>query len=194
MSDNNQRELILLKFYELAKRRGIKNLSIEYLAKDCGISKKTVYKYFKSKDEIVNTLLDFKIGTVRKQLSIIKKTVQDPVEELISHFMIPFNEFKDVPTIILQDIRKYYPLLELKVNDLRREQSTALYETVEKGIKAGVFNKINPLIFVKIFESAGNSILNTEFIIENNVSLKEAVEGVKTILISGLLKESSNSK
>ena len=54
MSDFEVKEKIILKFHELALTYGIKRITIDMLAKECGISKKTVYKYFTSKEDLIH--------------------------------------------------------------------------------------------------------------------------------------------
>ena len=50
---------ILIKTLELASSRGLRSLSLSDIAKECGISKSTLYSHFESKEDLIERLYLF---------------------------------------------------------------------------------------------------------------------------------------
>ena len=56
---NNRKEEIVLTTLELAAQKGLANVSMSMIADKIGIKKPSLYKHFKSKDEIVEAMYQF---------------------------------------------------------------------------------------------------------------------------------------
>ena len=181
------RKKILEKFRELMWERGIKRVTVEILAKECGISKKTIYKYFKSKDEIFSILTDELIDKLKDEVLEIVNREKDPVKRLQELLEIPFNTFQNVPDVLLYDVRTYYPEIEKRLNDTRSAHRDLVVNTFKQGIDNGVFKNIDPTLIFEFFIGAGNRILSTEFILENGFTLKEVLKNYHQMILSGIL-------
>ncbi|NTW32950.1 MAG: TetR/AcrR family transcriptional regulator, partial [Bacteroidetes bacterium] len=55
-------EEIIKKVLELYMKFGIKSVSMDDAARELGISKKTLYQYFKDKDELVKKVVAYPFG------------------------------------------------------------------------------------------------------------------------------------
>jgi len=188
MQEIDMKNLILVKFQALSAVRGIKNVTVDMLAKECGISKKTFYKYYQSKDEIVENFADNVVNNIAEEFVLIRKSKSNPEEMINAFFDIIFAIIKNIPSAMIQDIRRFYPDVEARINTLREKYSVVFVATIKEGIKSGVFKDINPLFLEGFYLGAVNEVFKPEFILKNNITINEAVSSFKTILLTGLLR------
>ncbi|OAD46490.1 TetR/AcrR family transcriptional regulator [Polaribacter atrinae] len=87
---------------------GSKRFSMNQLASELGISKKTIYKHFKNKDELISKGARFIVDKYLHEVEKILKNTEDPIERII---LIQKNSFQYLnyfqPTF-LYGIKKYY--------------------------------------------------------------------------------------
>ena len=77
--------------------------------------------------------------------------------------------------IYLNDLKKSCtPLYEKKMTS-RKERLTAIHAFYQKGIKAGFFNELNPSILIMQDEAVLQKILNSSYVTEEGLSLKQAL-------------------
>ncbi len=60
--DTQTRERIRQKADDLFMQLGTRNVSMDDIARELGMSKKTIYQYYSEKDELVNAVLDHHAG------------------------------------------------------------------------------------------------------------------------------------
>lgn len=79
------------------------------IARSLSISKKTIYQYFKDKDEIVElALLDY-IDRARKEYEHVFSTGLDPIGELQQMTQCMRKNFQNTNPVLIYDIQKYHP-------------------------------------------------------------------------------------
>ena len=113
-------EQILKSVAGLYQRYGIKSVTMDDVATHLGISKKTLYQYFRDKEDLVRkvTLAD------KEQRHFILQAVQsverNAIEELFEVYKILKAMFRQENPAILYDLRKYYPELYMELREQHR--------------------------------------------------------------------------
>jgi AcrR family transcriptional regulator len=189
MSDFDVKDKIILKFHELALTYGIKRITIDMLAKECGISKKTVYKYYISKEDLIHKFADNIIENLNKEFDKIQLIEENPELVMTKFLEIIYEIIRNIPSTIITDARRFYPEIENKINRIRDEYTIIFMKTIKKGIKSGIFRSINPRFIEGFYTAAVNKVFNLDFILENNLTVQEAFNSFKTMLLFGLLNE-----
>jgi AcrR family transcriptional regulator len=87
---------------------GSKRFSMNQLASELGISKKTIYKHFKTKDELISKGIRFIIDKYLHEVDKIMKTTDDPIERIILIEKISFQYLNYFIPSFLHGIKKYY--------------------------------------------------------------------------------------
>ncbi len=102
-------EKILKTAIELFFKFGIKRITMDDVAKELGMSKKTIYLYFKEKDDLINSMVSREIGCKEIDFNEITKKAKDPIHELalISENMTKMLDH--INPIFFLDLKKYYP-------------------------------------------------------------------------------------
>ncbi len=129
---------IVQKTAKLFHRYGIKSVSMDDVARELSISKKTLYKLFKDKEELVAKVLDcpnhddFKGFPQDDNLNAVEKHIM--VYETIVAFLTNLNPSFEY------DLKKYYSKLYLRYIQKRRDR---VFENMRRdllqGIKEGFF-------------------------------------------------------
>jgi TetR/AcrR family transcriptional regulator, cholesterol catabolism regulator len=131
---------LLLKVRELYMRYGIKSITMDDVASQLGISKKTLYKLVRDKDDLVGKIVDQEIEIQKNDSSCIFDKELNAIEELLMVSKMVNQKLKQVNPSTEFDLRKYYPEHYQKLVNARREK---MYENVVanlvKGKKEGFY-------------------------------------------------------
>ncbi|MDB5131461.1 MAG: hypothetical protein JWR02_1210 [Mucilaginibacter sp.] len=118
------------------------------IAKHLGMSKKTIYQFFKDKNDLVLALVKKKLKDDEEQMSAIISKSGNVIEEMINMMKCSEEIFSRINPIVIHDMQKYHPDAWKQFQDFK---SGVLISTLEqlltKGIKQGY---IRPDIDVKI--------------------------------------------
>ncbi|MBN2159357.1 MAG: TetR/AcrR family transcriptional regulator [Spirochaetes bacterium] len=189
MDDRQMKTIIKERFRELSFKMGIRRITIDMIARECGIAKKTFYKFFASKDELAESILDDMLAEYRKGLAAIDTGVMDPLDKLYSLIELSYALFGDISTPLVKDVTLLYPHIEKRLNGIRDSHRKTLMNAFISGVRAGYFKDINPSFVASFLSGAGRQVINSTFILENNMTLNEIFHSFQDIMLSGLLKE-----
>lgn len=137
MNEKDARKIILDAFRRLAMSHGLKRITIDMLAAECGISKKTIYKYYDSKEEIIEKFANDIVDKVKKEFYKIQLIEENPEQAMVKFFGIIWEIIRNIPATIIQDARMYYPKIERMIEDLKNEYNAVFVDNIKKGIAAG---------------------------------------------------------
>lgn len=137
---------------ELFFRYGIKSVTMDDIAKQLGMSKKTIYQYYADKDKIVNDLIRLNMESNEHDFEQMSKTSKDPVHEileLMKHMQITFTK---INPNLFYDMMKYHPEAHKKFKDFKDKCMHNYIEmNLKKGMEMGLYrNTIN----IKIMATA----------------------------------------
>lgn len=137
------KEKIMTRAGELFKYMGLKNMTMDFLAADLEMSKRTIYERFRHKEQLIIETLHHLLKLENKEmLKIIDET-----EHVIEALFIIINHKRELrmscPEIFHQDVKKYIPQLQqvyyANINEL--QQLSPSFILIEKGIREDVFRK-----------------------------------------------------
>jgi len=126
---------------------GIRKMSIKKLVDPLGISTKTVYKYFKNKEELLEAVLRLHY-TQQYQLLENHSADQNVVSLIIDIWYMAIEGEYSVNSKFFYDLHYYYPEVERKTEAVRGQIIwKKIGQIVKKGIKEGLFKKdIYPVV------------------------------------------------
>lgn len=118
------------------------------IARHLGMSKKTIYQFFKDKNELVIALVKKKLQQDEDQMCAIIDRSGNVIEEMINMMKCSEDIFSRINPIVIHDLQKYHPdawaiFQSFKADVIVR----TLEELLNKGIQQGY---IRPDIDVKI--------------------------------------------
>lgn len=139
------------------------------VAKELGMSKKTIYTFVENKAELVKLTMQNYLNEERTQLEAILKPSKNSVDEMIQMISYFFNQVREFNPSALNDLQKYYPETWEIYNEYRFHfMLNRIVENLENGVKQGVYrNGLNADIISKIY-IAGVDILINQFLFPSN--------------------------
>jgi TetR/AcrR family transcriptional regulator, cholesterol catabolism regulator len=143
-----QRERIIEGGEELFLKAGIKSVTMDDIARHLGMSKKTIYQFFKDKNELVIGLVKKKLHDDECQMAEIISQSGNVIEEMINMMKCSEEIFSRINPIVIHDMQKYHPDAWKHFQNFKADVLIhTLEELLTKGIKQGY---IRPDIDVKI--------------------------------------------
>lgn len=142
MSDK-QKENIVQFAVEKMYKVGIRSVSIDDICHELGISKKTFYVYFESKDQLVREMLALLEQKLENKMlrEVGEKDVIQVLQEWGKMARRTEKDFKQTPPIVY-DLQKYYPNLYVQHKEhLCEMMYRNLVPFIQKGQHLGVFRK-----------------------------------------------------
>jgi AcrR family transcriptional regulator len=136
------RERIINTAMHLFMYRSVRGVTMDDIAGELGMSKKTLYQYFPNKAEIVEGVTLQHFSAEKCTMADILAEAIDPVDAMVRSMEAFARSFREVPSNTIHDIRKYYP----KAWALFYEYKTAFVlpvvkNNLEAGVKAGLYRK-----------------------------------------------------
>jgi len=202
-SGSELKDKIIFTSIELFSSVGIKSVSTDMIALECGISKKTLYEVFKSKEELIEAIINWSL----KQMdnfweTIINKIENDPstdFTEVFHQLMLRVNILISIITKpFLVDLKRFYPNLWSYILEFRTEKMAMYFgRLLEFGQKTGyVRNDIDSKLAFYIHYFVLDNILTPEVISDLSLNTNEILDNIFKILFTGILTEKGkeNSK
>jgi AcrR family transcriptional regulator len=176
---NEELKKILLKVRDLYTRYGIKSITMDEVAAELGISKKTLYQYVTDKDDLVGKFIDNEIELRQEEICKCFKTGFNAIEELFEISIYMNRLMKDQNPATEHDLKKYYPHHYHKTVKIRRERIyNYILLNLRKGKEEALYrHELNEEIIAKLYLSRVESIhINDLFTVEEFTSLKLFME------------------
>ena len=190
---NDQQIQIIKTAGELFFRLGIRSVSIDDICREMGMSKKTFYVYFESKDALIEQMLQANLAYIEgKMVDLLEvKDFRQIVKRFLKRQETEKNDVRRVPQLVY-DLKKYYP----RQFTAFQQQSFELHQRyiedyltlgVEQGlVRANLNIKIAALIFARIHNSA---IRDFEELESQNHNMHQLGYTTLDILVRGILSE-----
>ena len=157
---NEELKNIMSKVRDLYKNYGIKSITMDDVARELGMSKKTLYQYVNDKEDLVDKFVESEISTRQEEICKCFKTGYNAIEELfeISVFMNRMMRERNPATEY--DLKKYYPAQYQKIVKARREGTYSyLMLNLRKGKKEGLYRAdMDEEVIAKLYLSRSENV------------------------------------
>jgi AcrR family transcriptional regulator len=145
-------KLAFEKIGKLFKRYGIKSITMDDIARELGISKKTLYHYVEDKAELVENVILYGFNLFKDKVLAVMDENYDAVLQLIKLNNLVTEQLKDFSANIEYDLKKYYIGLhdKLKTSYLDLMKS-CISRNIELGKTSGLYrSEIDSDIITKL--------------------------------------------
>lgn len=128
------KERILVKAHELFNRYGIRSVSMDDIAAQLGMSKKTLYQYYADKDELVNAVFDVVLNSNKAQCVECSKRGENAIHEVFLSFDMVEEMLANMNPSVLFDMQKYHPSAFKNFQEFR---NGFLYKQIRANLERG---------------------------------------------------------
>jgi AcrR family transcriptional regulator len=157
---------------ELFMRLGIKSVTMDDVARELGISKKTLYTFVENKDDLVRKVVESYCIQKKKDHSGRFSSAENAVEEMLMVITSTARQMEQMRANLLHDLQKYHRDVWVTLNEFRRG---LLYEVVrtnlERGIREGLYrDNFNVDIVTRLHIATSFQLLNEDLFPLNDYS------------------------
>jgi len=199
MKKDEKKNRILKKAEEMFLSYGYSKVSMDDLATKLGMSKKTLYAYFRSKEELMNEVV---VSYSNDILKINDKIFNDGSlnyeEKVIKIFANAATRLSAISPFFIEDLNRTAPGVWNNIVNLKSEATKARYNDIIKmGVSSGLVKKdINIALAVLLFSAAIESFFNPMFLKQIPVDLHKMIpnsasdvyEELVKIILHGIIK------
>lgn len=176
---------------------GFSRVSMDEIAHQLGMSKRTLYRHFPSKKELLREALVGKVKQVSRKLKdIIEAENEDFIERLRGVFSTMALETPRLSQAFLKDLQRNASDVWEEL-DRERQQTihTQFRHFFEEGINKGFFKRdLDPDLLIFMMSALAQGVLTPEILSELPVSNIQAVNMVFTVLFHGMLTPQAKAK
>ena len=187
MEDQNKIvELTEEKFF----RDGFYKTTMDEVASELKMSKKTIYKFFPSKDDLVKAIANHFMEGVKSKVVPALNSDKNAIEKLAELNKILAKISEKVSTKRMDEIKTYFPSLWNEIDNFRTKMMFAnITKVIDQGKAEGLFVDYPTPIIMNTLVSSIRATVNPEFILNNNFSISEAALLVFKIVIGGIVTD-----
>lgn len=196
VNQNGVKERILESAQEKFMAAGFSKVSVDELVQDLGMSKKTFYKHFDSKQELIGQVLNRLVLTVRSGIAQILDTDRDFIDKL--HMMLEFlgKMLSRLSRPVQEDLRRNFPDLWERIENVRRDTILRNFSRLfSQGVQQGAFREdVNQEILLLTFLSAVQGVINPVVLTQASFSADQALQTIMNIMYEGVLTDEARKR
>jgi len=161
---DKQYQALLMKSRELFMKHGVKSLTMDEIAKQMGMSKKTIYQFVNNKSDLINLTMKEYLEDERKLMEVILKKSGNSIDEMIAMIEYWLQIVREFNATTLYDVQRYYPETWKMYNDYRFNFMLGLIKVnLQNGVKEGYYREdMDSDIISKIYILATEILLNQD--------------------------------
>ncbi|MBD0776942.1 TetR/AcrR family transcriptional regulator [Maribacter sp. ANRC-HE7] len=138
----SKKDLILEKATTMFTEYGIHSLSMDDVANACGVSKRTIYKYYQNKADLIDQIITKKIETFKNSIEDITMNSENAVVELHRFFKLYKVVISSYTPTLIRDIKRYNLQISLKFSRINNDIILPfVYNNIEKGQVEGLYKE-----------------------------------------------------
>jgi len=146
------KETVLCSVADLFLKYGVRSVSMDDIARNQGISKKTIYQYFTDKNDLVKQVTTMILDERMKEYEGNTLRANNAIDELYSISKLMRKHFGELNPSLMYDVQKYHPQAwDLFLKHENEVVYHSVIDNLKRGIKEGYFRKdININILAKM--------------------------------------------
>ncbi|MCB9252879.1 MAG: TetR/AcrR family transcriptional regulator [Flavobacteriales bacterium] len=148
----------------LFRKYGIKSLSMDDIARELGMSKRTIYQFVNDKNDLVLKTFSHILSNHKSRCNEIHKEIKNPVLEILEFTKEMSSQMKETHPAIFFDLRKYHPDAWQMFNGFSQEFIFQhIKDNLKKGIETGHYrNDLDVNIIPQLYICLIQNITNPE--------------------------------
>jgi TetR/AcrR family transcriptional regulator, cholesterol catabolism regulator len=137
---NEKQNQIIVGAFKLFYKYGIRSISMDDICREICMSKKTMYQYFKNKEELVGKVLNEESNKENCRFISIHENYPNPIDALLEVSKLTCQLIAEINPNFFFDLKKYYPeIFKNYVDQTRTHIFNKIRENILRGIEEGLY-------------------------------------------------------
>lgn len=181
-------ERIAQKAYDLFLKYGIRSISMDEIATQLGISKKTIYQFYTDKDALVDSVIDIIVSENEEECFCCQRESDNPIHEVFVAIDMVQEILRTMNPTVMYDLQKYHPAAFQKINDHKNKfLYKQIKENIEKGIELQLYrDDVNVEILARYRLATTFMLFSPDFFPPGKYKLDMIMEEISIHFLHGL--------
>lgn len=175
---------------------GFNKVTLDELSSELGISKKTMYKFFPSKEDLVRTMMRMLMRRVERTVTSLTES-EKPVLHKLAELMLFLGKMAGrISRAFQTDVQRFAPVLWKELDKFRTEMiSTRVARIIKEAKEAGKFRSdVSEEVVMMMFLNSVQSIVTPEVLSKHAFSPKEAMYTIFHVIFEGSLTDDARKE
>ena len=184
----DNKEKILEATIKVFNRKGLK-FTMDDIASELSMSKKTIYTVFRDKESMFFAMVDYCFDKIKEsENEILSDDSLSTVEKIRGVLAVLPSGYKDVDFRQLYTLKDKYPNTYSRVEERLETGWEKTIALINQGIEEGSIRQVNVNLLKSMLEATIEQFFQRDILIRNQISYAEALEEVVNILVDGIVK------
>jgi AcrR family transcriptional regulator len=190
-TENEIRERIISFARDHFMHEGFSKVTLDEIAAELGMSKKTLYKYFEDKEDLLRVGIEENMRKVAREIDVISTSDSSFAEKLARVMMLIGKQMSRLSRGAMLDMQKFTPQLWRQIETFRRDQIfNRIGGMMAQARQENIFRAhINEQILTLMIMNCVQGILNPEVLSQNSFSAEEAFQVIFRTMFEGALTD-----
>jgi AcrR family transcriptional regulator len=196
MSNNEDKDRVLKIATEKFMESGITKVTLDEVATELRMSKKTVYKFFPSKDDLLHAVVRLLLAGVEREVTAIVNSEESFDEKMTRLLALIGRMVRRIGQQFQSDVQRVAPNLWKEIDTFRRERILVkVKQMFEQAKREKIFRSdLDVELFYLVFINTVQGVMNPKTLSENSFSAEDAFRGIIRIIYEGALTEEGRKK
>lgn len=195
--DQDVKQRIMMEARGLFFRYGFSKVTMDEAAEALGMSKKTLYRYFPSKEELLEEVTAAHMEECDSTLKgICRREDISPLEKLKLTMAYITGQFSRMSEPLMHDLRRNTPHIWKRVEEHRQKNIESDFGSlIREGRQKGLFRKdVDERLFILIYSGVVRDILNPETLSGLPLKPSQVYDAICKVLFEGLLTDKARAE
>ena len=176
---------------QLFVKHGVRTITMNDIAAEAGVSKKTLYEHFLNKEDLLEKTLNSMHEEGKAERETIFENGRFNIDSMLEIIRLSALRINEINPNFITDIKKYHPnIWKGKLQEMENDTIQFKARLIEEGIKQGYFRSdINIDIASKLLHEQINMLMDNEIFPSNRYSRSEVFQTIMIIFGTGIIKE-----
>ncbi|MEN9511581.1 MAG: hypothetical protein RLZZ370_1400 [Bacteroidota bacterium] len=145
-------------------RFGIRSVTMDDVARETSISKKTLYRCFRDKDDLVQKTIEQHLKAIEEKMDELDLQEGDAVSTTLAIANFICSDHRELNPALIFDLKKYHSD-SYAIFTRKRDQliSARVLDNLQKGINTGLYRKdLNPTLISRFYINSVGSLFETD--------------------------------
>ena len=190
MADMDIRKEILDATVLVFNKKGIK-FTMDDVAREVGMSKKTIYTVFSDKQELVYDMVDYCFDSIKEsEERVMKNGGLSTLEKIQAILGVLPDGYKEIDFAQLYILRDKYPRIYTRVEERLESGWDTTIELLKRGMDEGVIKPVDTAIVKVMFEATLEQFFRRDVLVKNGITYSDALAEVVDIICNGIKERS----
>ena len=146
-------EDFLAKVSTLFLENGAKTVTMDDIAKELGVSKKTLYQKYKNKESLLEEVLTYALDKVLTRMRNLDEEIDNAIDRMLARDQEVEKASRTNDSILLRQLIKYYPGIFTKhMQNFAEKFADILEQNIARGRKQGYYREnFDSRLYAKLF-------------------------------------------